>query len=93
MTDNLSTQKHVVQHEFTRQATAYAALPSVSDPVLIDRLIQAVDPSPAARVLDVATGRVSSSRGTAHRSLPWMRSRLVVPFARTPTGLPRAQEL
>jgi len=56
MTDNLSTQKHVVQHEFTRQATAYAALPSVSDPMRIDRLIQAVDPSPAARVLDVATG-------------------------------------
>lgn len=67
MTDNLSTQKQVVQHEFTRQAMAYAALPSVNDPMRIDRLIQAVDPSPAARVLDVATGRVSSSSGTAHR--------------------------
>jgi len=48
--------KHVVQEAFTRQAEAYAASPSITDPARLARLVDAVDPSPEARVLDVATG-------------------------------------
>ncbi len=51
-----SDHKDRVQREFTRQAAAYAATPSVADPDRVARLIAAVDPSPEARVLDIATG-------------------------------------
>jgi ubiquinone/menaquinone biosynthesis C-methylase UbiE len=46
----------VVREEFTRQATAYAANPSIVDPERIARLVQAVQPAPEHRVLEVATG-------------------------------------
>lgn len=46
----------VVRQEFTRQAAAYAANPSVADRERVTRLVQAVAPAPEARVLDVATG-------------------------------------
>ena len=46
----------VVREEFTRQAVAYAANPSIADPERIARLVQAVSPSADARVLEVATG-------------------------------------
>jgi ubiquinone/menaquinone biosynthesis C-methylase UbiE len=46
----------VVQEEFTRQAAAYAANPSIADPERIARLVQAVRPRAADRVLEVATG-------------------------------------
>lgn len=49
-------QKDIVREEFTKQATAFAALPNVSDPERVARLIRAVHPSPEARVLEVATG-------------------------------------
>jgi ubiquinone/menaquinone biosynthesis C-methylase UbiE len=46
----------VVREEFTRQAVAYAANPSIADPERIARLVQAVSPMADARVLEVATG-------------------------------------
>jgi len=46
----------VVREEFTRQAVAYAANPSIADPERIARLVQAVHPSADDRVLEVATG-------------------------------------
>src|SRR5262249_44176910 len=46
----------VVREEFTRQAVAYAANPSIADPERIARLVQAVSPTSDARVLEVATG-------------------------------------
>lgn len=51
-----SDHKNTVREEFTKQATAYAANPSVTDPERIDRLIDATDASHEARVLEVATG-------------------------------------
>ncbi len=46
----------VVRREFTRQASDYAASTTISNGERIDRLIEAVRPSPAARVLEIATG-------------------------------------
>jgi ubiquinone/menaquinone biosynthesis C-methylase UbiE len=46
----------VVREEFTRQAAAYAANPTIVDPERIARLVQAVQPTAAHRVLEVATG-------------------------------------
>ena len=46
----------VVRREFTRQAAAYAANPSVADRGRVERLVDAVAPAREARVLDVATG-------------------------------------
>ncbi len=48
--------KAVVRQEFTQQAQAYAANPSISDKDRLGRLVQAVQPQPGARVIDVATG-------------------------------------
>ncbi len=52
------TKEHnqVVREEFTRQAVAYAANPSIADPERIARLVQAVSPTSNDRVLEVATG-------------------------------------
>jgi ubiquinone/menaquinone biosynthesis C-methylase UbiE len=49
-------QKRLVQEEFTKQAAAFAANPTVSDPERVSRLVRAVAPAPDARVLEVATG-------------------------------------
>jgi ubiquinone/menaquinone biosynthesis C-methylase UbiE len=46
----------VVRREFTRQATDYAASTTISDGGRIDRLVEAVRPSPDARVVEIATG-------------------------------------
>jgi ubiquinone/menaquinone biosynthesis C-methylase UbiE len=51
-----SDHKAVVHQEFTQQAQAYAANPSIADHARLIRLVQAVHPQPRARVLDVATG-------------------------------------
>ena len=54
-----SDHKALVRQEFTQQAHAYAANPSISDHSRLIRLVQAVQaahPKPNARVLDVATG-------------------------------------
>lgn len=49
-------QKEVIRQEFTKQAKAYAATPTVADPERVARLIAAVNPGAEARVLDLATG-------------------------------------
>ena len=46
----------VVRQEFTRQATAYAANPTIYDPERVARLLRAVQPAAEHRVLEVATG-------------------------------------
>lgn len=51
-----SDHKSTVHEEFTKQATAYAANSSLTDPEKVDHLVRAIDPSPEARVLEVATG-------------------------------------
>lgn len=51
-----SDHKEVVRQEFTRQAQAYAANPLTTNESRLSRLVQAVQPQPHARVLDVATG-------------------------------------
>ncbi|QBD79875.1 methyltransferase domain-containing protein [Ktedonosporobacter rubrisoli] len=53
-----STQGHkeLIRREFTQQAQAYAANPSIANNERLQRLLQAVQPQPGMRVLDVATG-------------------------------------
>ncbi len=62
-----SSHNAVVQESFTRQAQAYAAAPGIADPVRVQRLIDAVDPNPEARVLDVACGPGFLALGFASR--------------------------
>ena len=50
------SHKRTVQESFTQQADAYAVAPAVADPVRIARLVEAVDPAPESRVLEVACG-------------------------------------
>ena len=52
----MSSQRDIVRHAFTQQATAYASNPAVSDADRIARLVQTAQIGPNARVLDVATG-------------------------------------
>ncbi len=56
MTRSAREHAQLVQREFTRQATAYAANPTIIDSEWAGRLVQAVQPTPDSRVLDVATG-------------------------------------
>jgi len=51
-----SAHKAVVQESFARQAEVYAVTPTVADPDRIERLVEAVDPAPKSRVLEVACG-------------------------------------
>jgi ubiquinone/menaquinone biosynthesis C-methylase UbiE len=51
-----SAHKAVVQESFTRQAEVYAVTPTVADPSRIERLVEAVAPTPESRVLEVACG-------------------------------------
>ncbi|MGH2387502.1 MAG: class I SAM-dependent methyltransferase [Chloroflexota bacterium] len=53
---NSIEHNETVRREFTSQATAYASNPVISDRERIDRFFQAVHPSSAACVLDLATG-------------------------------------
>ncbi len=48
--------KDLVRYEFTKQASAYAANVTISDPERVARLIVAARPGPEDRVLEVATG-------------------------------------
>ncbi|MGH7813648.1 MAG: class I SAM-dependent methyltransferase [Candidatus Binataceae bacterium] len=48
--------KETVQEEFTRQAEAFAASPTIKDPDRIRRLVDAVAPATSDRVLELATG-------------------------------------
>src|SRR5208337_985793 len=56
MSNDARAHKATVREEFTRQAEAYAAAVPIRDPERIARLVEAVDPSPDARVLEVASG-------------------------------------
>jgi ubiquinone/menaquinone biosynthesis C-methylase UbiE len=51
-----SGHKRTVREEFTKQASAYAANSSLTDPEKVDRLVRATDASSEERVLEVATG-------------------------------------
>lgn len=51
-----SDHNAIVRQEFTQQAQAYAANPSITDHTRLIRLVQAVHPQARTRVLDVATG-------------------------------------
>jgi ubiquinone/menaquinone biosynthesis C-methylase UbiE len=51
-----SPHKAMVQESFTRQAEVYAVTPTVADPARINRLVEAVDPTPESRLLEVACG-------------------------------------
>ncbi|MBF6560734.1 MAG: class I SAM-dependent methyltransferase [Candidatus Binataceae bacterium] len=57
-TTESETQAHqaVVREEFTRQAGAYAAAPVITDADRIARLVGAIDPQPADRAIEIATG-------------------------------------
>jgi len=51
-----TVHKAVVQESFTRQAEVYAVTPTVTDPARIGRLVEAADPAPESRLLEVACG-------------------------------------
>lgn len=51
-----SDHRSTVREAFTKQASAYASNEDISDTERIERLISVADPSPDARVLEVATG-------------------------------------
>lgn len=55
-TPNVPDHKDLIRDEFTRQASNYAANPTVSDADRVARLVRLVNPGPDARVLEVATG-------------------------------------
>ncbi|HTT75441.1 MAG TPA: class I SAM-dependent methyltransferase [Candidatus Binataceae bacterium] len=48
--------KAVVREEFTRQADVYAAAPVITDSERLARLVEAINPQPQSRALEVATG-------------------------------------
>ena len=48
--------KNTVREEFTRQADAYAVAPVITDAARIARLVNAINPGPDSRALEVATG-------------------------------------
>lgn len=48
--------KGEIQREFTRQAAAFAANPVINDRDRVTRLVEAVNPGPESKVLDVACG-------------------------------------
>jgi len=54
--DGAADHKTIVREEFTRHAEAHAAAAPIRDPDRLRRLVEAVNPRPDARVLEVATG-------------------------------------
>ncbi len=63
----METHNAIVQREFTQQAEAYAANPSVADPARVERFVRAVAPPADTRVLDVASGPGYVAMGFAAR--------------------------
>ncbi|MFI5174422.1 MAG: class I SAM-dependent methyltransferase [Terriglobia bacterium] len=55
MTDP-TTHKQKLREEFTKQARAYASNTNIHDPGRLERLVDAVNPDPSSRVLEIATG-------------------------------------
>ena len=51
-----TVHKAIVRESFTRQAEVYAVTPTVADPARIGRLVEAVNPAPQSRLLEVACG-------------------------------------
>ncbi len=56
MTQSSTDHNKLIQQEFTKQATAYAANPTIIDSDWALRLVEAAQPAPESRVLEVATG-------------------------------------
>jgi ubiquinone/menaquinone biosynthesis C-methylase UbiE len=56
MTQSPTDHNQLIQQEFTKQATAYATNPTIIDSDWALRLVQAAQPMPESRVLEVATG-------------------------------------
>jgi ubiquinone/menaquinone biosynthesis C-methylase UbiE len=56
MTPSSTAHNQLIQQELTKQATAYATNPTIIDSDWALRLVQAVQPTPQCRVLEVATG-------------------------------------
>ena len=56
MTRSSAQHNTLVQQEFTKQAAAYATNPTIVDADWALRLVEAAQPSPEGRVLEVATG-------------------------------------
>ena len=56
MTEPATSHNELIQQEFTKQATAYATNPTIIDSDWALRLVQAAQPTPESRVLEVATG-------------------------------------
>lgn len=56
MAQSSTEHNKLIQQEFTKQATAYATNPNIIDSDWALRLVQAAQPAPESRVLEVATG-------------------------------------
>lgn len=56
MAPSSTEHNQLIQREFTKQATAYATNPAIIDSDWALRLVQAAQPTPESRVLEVATG-------------------------------------
>lgn len=65
MASRAQDHKDVVRQEFTRVAETFAFTAGIVDPEKVARLIQAVNPAPDARVLEVAAGPGYPSLGFA----------------------------
>ena len=56
MPSNSTIHNQLIQQEFTKQADAYAANPTIADPAWAMRLVEVVQPKATDRVLEIATG-------------------------------------
>jgi ubiquinone/menaquinone biosynthesis C-methylase UbiE len=56
MPNQAADHKNLIREEFTRQADAFAASPTIKNPDRIALLVDAVNPGPTTRVLEIATG-------------------------------------
>jgi SAM-dependent methyltransferase len=56
MANQAAEHKNLIREEFTRQADAFAASPTIKNPDRIALLVDAVNPGPTTRVLELATG-------------------------------------
>ncbi len=56
MPNQAAEHKQLIREEFTRQADAFAASPTIKNPDRIAILVDSVNPGPTTRVLEIATG-------------------------------------
>ncbi len=78
--------KALIRSAFTEQAVTYSTNASIADPRRVARLVQAVDPAPAARVLEVAAGPGFVALGFAERCAE------VIGIDLTPALIARAEQ-